>query len=84
MLRLLEMLRHLDSAVLSGGESSEVTTDKVWGALLAVVGGTVVLVAGLALASHAVLQLALVAVGMVLTVPYLQDVVDRARASVKE
>ena len=85
MLRLLELLRHLDSAVLSGGDSSEVThDDNVWGALLAVVGGVVVLVAGLALGRHAVLQLSLVAVGMILTVPYLQDVVDKARASVEE
>jgi hypothetical protein len=48
------------------------------------VGGLVVLAAGLALGTHVVLQLALVAVGMILTVPYLQDVVDKARASVEE
>jgi hypothetical protein len=85
MLRLLEWLRHLDASLLSPAERTEaVASVTVWAAVLAVAGGLVVMAASLVLASHAVLQLAGITAGMVMTVPYLQDVFDKARASAQE
>jgi hypothetical protein len=84
MLRLLEWLRQIDASLLTPAKPTEITAASAWGAALAIVGGLLVLGAGLALGAHAVLQLALIAVGMVLTVPYVQDVFDKAAASVRE
>lgn len=84
MLRLLEWLRHLDASLLAPAKTSETPTVTTWGAVLAVMGGLVVMAASLTLASHAALQLLAITTGMVMTVPYLQDVFDKARASAQE
>jgi hypothetical protein len=83
MLRLLEWLRHLDASLLSPAPAHRPPI-AVWGAVLAVAGGLIVMAASLTLASHAVLQLLGVTAGMVMTVPYLQDVFDKARATAQE
>ena len=88
MLRLLEWLCHLDASLLSPAKPTEAATQAAtvtaWGAVLAVVGGLVVMATTLTLASHGVLQLLGITAGMVMTVPYLQDVFDKARASAQE
>jgi hypothetical protein len=80
---LLELLRRVD-AVVMGAFTAAGTSDEeqpVWSAALAVLGGLLVLAAGLGLQVHARVQLAAVCVGLVLTVPYLQSRIDQARAA---
>jgi hypothetical protein len=87
---LLELLRRLDAALiaaLSGAFTAAGTSDEdqpVWSGAVAVVGALLVLAAGLALQAHVRVQLALVSVGMLLVVPYLQSRFDRARVAAEE
>ena len=83
---LLELLQRVDAAVMAAftaaGTSDE--DQPVWSALLAVLGGALVLAGALLLAGHARVELGVVAAGLLLTVPFLQARFDRARAAVEE
>jgi hypothetical protein len=85
-MRLIDWLRRLDAAVLEAWTSPPApsTAETVWSSVVAAVGAAFVLVAALLLQSHAPAQLAAVAAGMLLTVPYLQCMIDKARATAEE
>jgi hypothetical protein len=83
---LLELLRRVDAAVI-GAFTAAGTSDEdqpVWGAVLAVIGGLVVLAGAVAFQTNAHAQLAVVCGGLLLTVPYLQSRFDRARVAAED
>jgi hypothetical protein len=83
---LMELLRRVDAVVL-GAFTAAGTSDEdqpVWNAVLAVLGGLLVLAGGLGLQAHAHVQLAVVCAGLLVTVPYLQSRMDRARVAAED
>jgi hypothetical protein len=81
---LFEWLRRLDARLLSAAPTSPAqpsAAEARWGAVLAVVGALMVLGAALLLPQQAGLQLGLVSLGLVMTVPYLQNRFDKVRAT---
>jgi hypothetical protein len=87
MLRLFEWLRRADARLLSllaAMEPPTKTETSPWSPHVAALGGVLVLLSGLLLQAHTHVQLALVATGMLLTAPFMQDTIDKARAWAEE
>jgi hypothetical protein len=86
MLSLLDWLRRLDARLLSAVTPAGAPSDLAvrLGAVLAVLGGCLVLAAGVLLQEHALAQLGALGVGMLLTVPYLQHTFDKAVGSLSD
>jgi hypothetical protein len=86
MLSLFDWLRRLDQRLLAALTPAEMPSDLAvrLGAALAVLGAGVVLAAALLLQEHAITQLGALTLGLLLTVPYLQNGFDKAMARTEQ
>ena len=90
MLRLFEQLRELDARLVhrlttrTPRPAPEPTLDSGWAPHVAALGGVVILLAALLLSTHTVLQGVAMAVGLLMTAPYLQEGFDRVSARARE